>query len=112
MGIKFYDSNGKYWGEYDETKNLFIPSEEPITKTETQNSNLTFEKRTMRDCYNCKRYETEGECIECHYEPKDDTPQTDCKTCKYGQDKHRYEHICNECGVGINNYTPQNERRE
>ena len=47
------------------------------TKIETQNSNLTFEKRTMRDCYNCKRYETEGECIECHYEPKDE-PQTDC----------------------------------
>lgn len=69
MGIKFYDSNGKYWGEYDETRNLFIP-------TETQNSNLTFEKRTMRDCYNCKRYETEGECIECHYEPKDE-PQTE-----------------------------------
>ena len=40
------------------------------TQTETQNSNLTFEKRTMRDCYNCKRYETEDECIECHYEPK------------------------------------------
>lgn len=75
MGIKFYDSNGKYWGEYDETRNLFIPSEEPITKTETQNSNLSFENRTMRDCYNCKRYETEGECIECHYEPKDE-PQT------------------------------------
>ena len=36
-----------------------------------------------------------------------DTPQTDCETCKYGQDKHRYAHICNECGVGINNYTPQ-----
>ena len=50
---------------------------EPITKTETQNSNLTFEKRTMRDCYNCKRYETEEECIECHYEPNDE-PQTDC----------------------------------
>ena len=75
MGIKFYDSNGKYWGEYDETRNLFIPSEETITQTETQNSNLTFEKRTMLDCYNCKRYETEGECIECHYEPKDE-PQT------------------------------------
>ena len=42
------------------------------TQTETQNSNLTFEKRTMRDCYNCKRYETEGECVECHYEPKDE----------------------------------------
>ena len=46
------------------------------TQTETQNSNLTFEKRTMRDCYNCKRYETEGECIECHYEPKDE-PQAE-----------------------------------
>ena len=49
---------------------------EPITQAETQNSNLTFEKRTMRDCYNCKKYETEGECIECHYEPKDE-PQTE-----------------------------------
>lgn len=38
-----------------------------------------------------------------------DTPLTDCETCKYGQDKHRYAHICNECGVGINNYTPQTE---
>ena len=46
------------------------------TQTETQNSNLTFEKRTMRDCYNCKRYETEGECVECHYKPKTE-PQTD-----------------------------------
>lgn len=42
----------------------------------------------------------------------EDEPQTDCKTCKYGQDKHRYAHICNECGVGINNYTPQTERSE
>ena len=50
---------------------------EPTTQTETQNSNLTFEKRTMLDCYNCKRYETEGECIECHYEPKDE-PQDEC----------------------------------
>ena len=38
-----------------------------------------------------------------------DTQQTDCETCKYGQDKHRYAHICNECGVGINNYTPQTD---
>ncbi len=49
--------------------------DEPKTQMKTQNSNLTFEKRTMRDCYNCKRYETEGECIECHFEPKDE-PQT------------------------------------
>ena len=38
-----------------------------------------------------------------------DTPQTDCEACKYGEDKHRYAHICNECGVGINNYTPQTD---
>lgn len=38
-----------------------------------------------------------------------DTPQTECDTCKYGKDKHRYAHICNECGVGINNYTPQTD---
>ena len=38
-----------------------------------------------------------------------DTPQTDCDTCRYGQDKHRYAHICNECVEGINNYTPQTE---
>ena len=41
-------------------------------------------------------------------EPKDE-PQTDCETCRYGQDKHRYAHICNECGVGINNYEPKTE---
>jgi hypothetical protein len=55
--------------------------DEPKTQTETQNSNLTFEKRTMRDCYNCKRYEAEGECIECHYEPKDE-PQTETEIAK------------------------------
>lgn len=33
-------------------------------------SGLTFERRTMRDCYNCERYESERECVECHYEPK------------------------------------------
>ena len=32
-----------------------------------------------------------------------------CKTCKYGEDKHRYAHVCNECGVGINNYEPKDE---
>ena len=39
-----------------------------------------------------------------------DAPQMDCDTCRYGQDKHRYAHNCNECGVGINNYTPQTEQ--
>ena len=32
-----------------------------------------------------------------------------CETCKYGEDKHRYAHICNERGVGINNYEPKTE---
>ncbi len=54
--------------------NNYTPQTE--TQAETQNSNLTFEKRTMRDCYNCKFYETEGECIECHFEPTDE-PQTE-----------------------------------
>lgn len=86
-------------------------------------------------CFGCRHYEFErqvgcaylGKCTAIEDEPTEqdaydppcglwekrtDTPQTDCKTCKYGQDKHRYEHICNECGVGINNYTPQNERRK
>ena len=45
--------------------------DEPITQTKTQNSNLTFEKRTMLDCYNCKYFCTEN-CRECHYEPKDE----------------------------------------
>ena len=48
--------------------------DEPKTQTKTQNSNFTFEKRTMLDCYNCKYFCTEN-CRECHYEPKDE-PQT------------------------------------
>ena len=67
-----------YYPQVDGITPSVIVKDEPQTetKTETQNSNSTFEKRTMRDCYNCKRYETEGECIECHYEPKDE-PQTE-----------------------------------
>ena len=44
-------------------------------------------------------------------EADEDEPQT-CDTCKYGEDKHKYAHICNECGVGINNYEPRTERNE
>ena len=84
---------------------------EPITQTETQNSNLTFEK-VMEEIQTqviefpdthqkftfarkiemdgdsikiggweykgVKDAEREDECIECHFEPKADTPQTDC----------------------------------
>ena len=74
---------GSQWGQgcigtpkrWDGEKIVDTPQTE--TQIETQNSNLTFEKRTMRDWYNCKKYETEGECIECKFEPKDE-PQTDC----------------------------------
>ena len=48
------------------------------TQIETQNSNLTFENRTMLDCYNCRRYKSDDACVECRYEPIADTPQTDC----------------------------------
>ena len=87
---------------------------EPITQTETQNSNLTFEKRTMRDCYNCKRYETEGECIECNYKPKDE-PQT-CDTCRF-DDRYGDESICSTCARYYSDsyqpkYEPQTERSE
>ena len=87
---------------------------EPITQTETQNSNLTFEKRTMRDCYNCKRYETEGECIECNYKPKDE-PQT-CDTCRF-DDRYGDESICSSCARYDSDsyqpkYEPQTERSE
>ena len=42
-------------------------------------------------------------------EPNSSEKPNNCDTCKYGQDKHRYAHICNECGVGINNYEPKDE---
>ena len=81
------DSVGKMARELQSIKRLlkemaYVPQME--TETETQNSNLTFEKRTMRDCYNCRRYETEGECVECKFEPKDE-PQTErrCVNCKF-----------------------------
>ena len=83
-----------------------LAKDEPTTQTGTQNSNLTFKKRTMRDCYNCKRYETEDECIECHYEPKDE-PQT-CDTCKHNCTKHTYDHSCEVC-ADMDNYEPQTD---
>ena len=79
--------------------------DEPKTQMKTQNSNLTFEKD---EC--AKEYEELGlkELKELIEADRKDEPQT-CDTCKYGEDKHRYAHICNECGVGINNYEPKDE---
>lgn len=55
----------------------YEPKDEPKTQMKTQNSNLTFENRTMLDCYNCKRYKSDDACVECRYEPIADTPQTE-----------------------------------
>lgn len=41
------------------------------------NEKAEIEKRTMIDCYNCKRYESDDACVECRYEPIADTPQTE-----------------------------------
>ena len=54
-----------------------IKTPQTETKAETQNSNLTFENRTMLDCYNCRRYKSDDACVECRYEPIADTPQTE-----------------------------------
>ena len=45
-------------------------------QTEPLDKDINVRSKTMRDCYNCKRYEAEGECVECHYEPKTE-PQTE-----------------------------------
>jgi len=51
------------------------------TKTETQNSNLTFEKADER-CKGCNHYKLTCDLFSeiCRYEPKDE-PQTDCTNC-------------------------------
>ena len=36
MSIKYYDTNGKYWGKFDETRGLFIPSEEVLADCKTE----------------------------------------------------------------------------
>ena len=77
-----------------------VPSNyEPTTQTETQNSNLTFENRTMLDCYNCKRYKSDDACVECRYEPKD-TPQTDLSTEEFveGMKNLKMEVKQTDCG--------------
>ena len=47
-------------------------TEPTSSKMEQVDKDINVRSKTMRDCYNCKRYEAEGECIECHYEPKDE----------------------------------------
>jgi len=66
MSIKFYDSNGKYWGEYDETRSLFIPSEEVLEERKTE---PTHDIRT--------------ETHECVKDTHDKTEPTICDFCRY-----------------------------
>lgn len=85
------------WKEADERK-----AEQTETQIETQNSNLTFEKRTMLDCYNCKRYESEEECVECRYEPKQTEPNHYQSFADLLFDKDKQEQFIKKCkAMGI-----------
>ena len=97
---------------YKSEKDICVPCFERI-KAEIQTADTP---QTEETCERCVYVRGSQWCQGCNGTPKRwdgekivDTPQPDCETCRYGQDKHRYAHICNECGVGINNYTPQTE---
>ena len=100
------ERQGVYTLTLAEAKQRAVDIIESVTQTETQNSNMTFEKRTMRDCYNCKKFETEGECIECHYEPKTEP------NCSEKPNNCEYEDIfeyCPRCGMRILVSKPKDE---
>ena len=87
-----------------------------VENVQTERSEDADTPQTEETCERCVYVRGSQWCQGCNGTPKRwdgekivDTPQTDCETCKYGQDKGRYAHICNECGVGINNYEPQTE---
>ena len=86
---------------------LYEPKDEPTTQKETQNSNLTFEKRTMRDCYNCKRYETESECVECKYEPKDEPQMRDATAEERASVRKYIKSISKDARVNFFDELPQ-----
>ena len=87
---------------YLDTLRVYEKSDTPQTetKTETQNSNLTFENRTMLDCYNCKRYKSDDACVECRYEPKADTPQTESTGSPIGDYRDGVGAWQTDCGWG------------
>lgn len=74
MSIKCYDTNGKYWGKFDETRGLFIPSEEVLADCKTKP-----QTDYTPDCPFCKRYGTE-DCLGSgcrHYKTYKGEPQTE-----------------------------------
>ena len=56
-----------------------------ISKMEQVDKDINVRSKTMRDCYNCERYENDCECVECDFEPKTE-PQTDLLVTEYPQD--------------------------
>lgn len=98
--------------------------DEPKTQMKTQNSNLIFEKRTMRDCFLCKWLGDVDVCGRCRNrnlfaeadtEPKPkDEPQT-CEDCKHNGEKHAYDYACDKC-TDMDKFQhedePQTERSE
>ena len=81
-----------------------IPQTE--TQTETENSNLTFENRTMLDCYNCRRYKIDDACVECRYEPIANTQQTE----SYYTDATHFGKAKGESTTTNTTDTPQREQ--
>ena len=65
---------------FDSTVTLY--EAEDVAKQIDKDINVR--SKTMRDCYNCKRYENDCECVECHYEPKTET-QTD----RWSEEEHK-----------------------
>ena len=77
-------------------------AEQSEPKTYCKKKNCVWWSTSFTECL------AEKNGLKCKYKTEQTEPQT-CDTCKYGEDKHRYAHICNECGVGINNYEPKTE---
>ena len=89
--IKFYDSNGKHWGEYDETRGLFIPSEELLTSFKT-----------------CRFGEVDGGYVRCAYYSKatEQTEPQKCETCRF---ELYWPEMCEGCCEWDSHYEPNDE---
>ena len=69
----------------------------PITQTETQNSNMTFEKD---EC--AKEYEELGlkelkELINADRKTENSSEKPTCEDCKHNGEKHAYDYACDKC---------------
>jgi hypothetical protein len=82
-----YNKRERLWYPYSNGELLF--KDEPTTQTETQNSNLTFEKADER-CKGCNHYKLTCDLFSeiCEYEPKDEPQMNPCDGCVCDDGKH------------------------